>query len=93
MIETDAICPLLVSKYTKMGCWLNLIPWQKSDRRLLKTTLKGPYLESIPYLQIWYRLNPDPMYYTTSNTSLHMSSTEIYNAKTPRSVLNAFTLK
>ena len=70
MIETDAICQFLVTKSTEMGCWLNLIPWQKSDRRLLKTTLKEPYLESIPYLQIWYPLNPDPMYYTISNTSL-----------------------
>ena len=41
MIETDAICPLLVTKYTEMGCWLNLIPWQESGRRLLKTTLEA----------------------------------------------------
>ena len=47
MIETDAMCLLLATKSTEMGCWLNLIPWQKSDRRFLKNTLKGPYLESI----------------------------------------------
>ena len=76
-----------------MRCWLNLIPWQKRHRRLIKTVLKWLYLESIPYLQIWYRLNANLMYYTISNTSLHRSSTEIYMVSTPRAVLNAFALK
>ena len=75
-----------------MRCWLNLIPWQKRYRRLVKTLLKWPYLKSIPYLQIWYRLNANPMSYTISNTSLHRSSTEIYMVST-RAVVNAFALK
>ena len=33
------------------------------------------------------------MYYTTSNTSLHRSSTEMHIASGCRAVLNAFALK
>ena len=76
-----------------MGFWLNLIPWQIGYCRLVKIALKRPYLELIPYLQIWYRVNANPMYYTTSNTSLHRTSTKTYMASRPKAVLNAFVLK